>query len=532
MSALLVSYTPSLRADLTYTPAPPDGGAPAQLHDPVTERTHDLSPIAAALVARLDGVRPVAWLLAEVARALRAPPLRVERALRGLLLSNLLADVGTDTLLRLRAARASEDAAPLLLPETRFACQGSGDCCQSYSFGPLSEEDQARLAALQDDIARVLPDVGPGPYTEERVAEGGARERYLRTRDGEARCLFLQDDRRCGLHGALGAASKPGFCSDYPLRHARTAFGLRVYSNGECSCYSATSRSGPPLIEQRDLLRRLTAARPKVEHPPVWLDADTPCDYGYFVPLQDALCDLLGGRHASVGQTLLAMSFMLRAFVDRLRACALQPGEPARAVRGVLSRPAASFFHKGAGDLSGRTGRAGLVGLIRLCTALLGGEGDAIPEAIDFRNGRQLCQVLRVVRDLAGVYAGRTAGVAARPLQRVAAVAVTDPAIDDLLRQSLRQQVFGGRMLVRGRPVAALLRIGLGYAVTLIGARFRAAHEHKTALELQHFDHGHMLAQRVLTMDELAGVFVEHEGRAWDILPALVLLAGGERALS
>jgi len=40
------------------------------------------------------------------------------------------------------------------IPGARFACQGSGGCCTGYSFGPLADEDLARLGETQTLVIR------------------------------------------------------------------------------------------------------------------------------------------------------------------------------------------------------------------------------------------------------------------------------------------------------------------------------------------------------------------------------------------
>src|SRR2546426_253283 len=79
-------------------------------------------------------------------------------------------------------------AEPTFLGGARFSCQGSGGCCRNYTLGPLTAGDVARIAAL--DVAGRWPELGAGPWLEERTLDDGSRAHYLRRNQAE-RCLFL-----------------------------------------------------------------------------------------------------------------------------------------------------------------------------------------------------------------------------------------------------------------------------------------------------------------------------------------------------
>src|SRR5262249_52636181 len=109
-----------------------------------------------------------------------------------------------------RLARGEEALRLVILDGARFQCQGSGACCRSYVFGPLYDDDIARLEGLD------FPDL-ERPFVV--AANGGPRLRSV----GD-RCIFLDADERCRIHLRYGAEAKPRICRLYPLEaHATVA---------------------------------------------------------------------------------------------------------------------------------------------------------------------------------------------------------------------------------------------------------------------------------------------------------------------
>src|SRR5262249_29213156 len=137
-------------------------------------------------------------------------------------------------------ASGRERPQPVVLPEARFACQGSGDCCRNYALGPLRDDDIARLQRLP--LADAFPALGGEPFFLERVIDGRT-VRYLRTVDDH--CAFLQPDTRCGIHGRFGADAKPLMCRLYPFEQVATIAGRRISDKGSCASFAVSARSGP-----------------------------------------------------------------------------------------------------------------------------------------------------------------------------------------------------------------------------------------------------------------------------------------------
>lgn len=144
-----------------------------------------------------------------------------------------------------------------LLPEQRFACQGSGACCRLRYEIDAPPAAQAMLDAMPwaalgapDLIGTQLPVLPSG---------------RLQVRDGSSPCRFLDPHDRCRIHLALGT---PVFaaCVAFPLRFTETNDGYAVTATYFCG--SARHNLGPPLAERREeLWRRLAVVGPTTRRP-------------------------------------------------------------------------------------------------------------------------------------------------------------------------------------------------------------------------------------------------------------------------
>ena len=236
-----MSFAPSLRAEIERQPRE-DGGV--HLYDPLTDRGLELGALSAGLIDRLDGTTPLDTLLDGTSEDDRRRLLRTVKMLQLLL---FLRGSGEHVIARLASIRAGEPLHHTVLDGARFECQGSGQCCQNYVFGPLTDADIARLEGLD------LSAFGPGPYWGFLERKDGKPERYLTSTND--RCMFLEGDHRCGIHARFGADAKPGLCRMYPLEQIATVDGIRLYDKGTCATLrparwgtrSSTAPSSPVL---------------------------------------------------------------------------------------------------------------------------------------------------------------------------------------------------------------------------------------------------------------------------------------------
>jgi hypothetical protein len=146
----------------------------------------------------------------------------------------------------------------LALPETHFSCAGTGSCCRHELTIGMDDNSVAFLEAV--DWQALVPQIGPGPYTQELPPEAAGlvsfRHKLARAEDG--RCRFLTTDNRCSIHALAGrAVFKP--CHVFPYRFALTPDGVAVTVNHMCP--TARFAKGAPLASQEgDLRSRLAVS--------------------------------------------------------------------------------------------------------------------------------------------------------------------------------------------------------------------------------------------------------------------------------
>jgi Fe-S-cluster containining protein len=455
-----------------------------RLEDGLLDRSLLLEGAAAALAPMLDGTAEWSLIRTTLVELGHAPE-AVDNALRRLLLIHAVEGAGDALVAKLERVLRREETLPIsILEGARFGCQGSGACCQSYAFGPLTDDDVAALDAL--DLAAAFPHVAP-PYVE--TNEGG---RYLR-RDGD-RCVFLTAQRRCGLHAAFGSEAKPGFCRLFPLESFATIEGIRVVDRGTCATFAVSARAGLPLVD--DLPRVRPLLHPPVLHHPVVLVKEWAWDYGLFLRFTTAATTMIKRNLGTASETLMAIGRCLDALTEATAQCPLGPGQPDAIVSAVLAVDGTSWYRAPSSD-------AAIAGA-RAISELLRALGEAMTEAAD---------------------RGQTHALAARELIEHTAAAVTadtlparavaaDAGVDEALRISMRQQLFGRHILVGGHASAGLMRIAVIQLLALAGARLQAG---QRALGAADLNRGHVLAARAFESGRLDAVLVEHEPR-WRVL--------------
>lgn len=125
----------------------------------------------------------------------------------------------------------------IIVPDERFSCQSCGRCCTMWTI----TVDEARAESLRkhdwgtslDPFVRRRGETGSDPY----------RIRMVR-----GRCLFLDEERRCRIHGRLGYNAKPEGCKAFPL-HVATVGGATL-ARLSFYCPAVTAGEGKRLAEQ------------------------------------------------------------------------------------------------------------------------------------------------------------------------------------------------------------------------------------------------------------------------------------------
>jgi hypothetical protein len=414
----------------------------------------------------------------EIAAARRLPEISDETAIRRFLHLNLIDGAGADVIDRARRLKAGNQKLPrVILGEARFQCAGSGECCQSYNYGPLSDADIARI----EPLAKALVD---GEWWYQRDGR-----RYLTM--NSSRCCFLLDDCRCGLHARFGAEAKPDLCRFYPYEQLATLWGIQYYDKGQCSEFAKTARSGPPLAEWIDELTAVMGDPEGLYHPAVLLRPLAAVDYGYFQPLLSAMIDDLERPPAQALEMLRAWARRTRALAAELAVCALSPEGPTLATEALVARGVEPFLFVGEGLQPGAQALAEVARQLAEVVMLPLTEEDNYSG----HQSRELIPVLQLLIEIASHIAGE--GPLSDYAREAAAVSADDADCDDVLRLSLRNQLFGRDALLSGRVEAAQLRLALVQLLALWGARLRALGDGRKRIDSGDLTRCHMLALRV-----------------------------------
>jgi hypothetical protein len=475
------------------------------LRDSLTAATYPLNDFARRLAHVLHTPLTFDELL-EVAGPAAVPPAKVERELRQMLVCGLL-EGSCDTIrTRLERIRAGEPLAPLVLEGSRFACHNSGACCRGYMFGPIREEEKARIEGL--DPRKALPHLGAQPLFVESGLTSG-RPTYNLATVGDT-CVFLEGGSHCGLHRAFGAEAKPALCQLYPLAAVATIDGLKVYDRGECASFAVSAQTGVRLEDAVPAIRGLI--HEEVYHPMVWVHGLWRCDYGLVLMLSRRLDG--EACRTNPAQALHNIGHIVRGFVAALVQCPLEPGQPESLVAEMLGLPAREF--RPPEDSVAANAVRGLRALFVLAEALQ--ERVALNEYLT----PPFLQSASLLREICHNLLN------GEPLSD-RALAATSIGVDlhtaRALALSIRHQLFGRDLLLDDHLPAGLLRIALVYLLTLAGAGLRALDENQGRIGPGHVSASHMVVKRTLRRHEPNALLAANGEQAWPILDALPLLS-------
>jgi hypothetical protein len=212
---------------------------------------------------------------------------------------------------------------------------------------------------------------------------------------------------------------------------------------------------------------------------------------------------------------------MLRAWFRRTRAlkealagCDILPHGPSLALAALLQQPpdltAAADVRAGAEAL-----REVARDMAQLLMLPIAREHHERLELYSGRQAKELIPILHMLQDLGESEYAR----------EVAAISIDDADADDVLRRSLRQQLFGHDALIDDRPGPAQLRLAMVMLLALWGARLRALGEGRARISARDLDRGHMLAMRMSSWGSVQRLLMDHEALVAPILEALPALA-------
>lgn len=487
----------SLREELLF-----DG---LTLHDPLTSNAYQLSQCGRAIVDMLHSGSTAEDVIVEVTKK-GFDRAVAEREIRQIMLLGMFDGTCTTIRDRLKRIRHGEMPAARVLGGSRFRCQGSGECCQGYVFGPISEEEKSRIEAL--DPRQALPQLGDQDLFEVMEAASGPGGYKLATTSGA--CVFLEAGLRCGLHRAFGANAKPALCRLYPLAAAATIDGLKVYDRGECATFAISAQQGTLLADE--LPKILALADRGLYHPAVRFYCSWTCDYGLVLALADRLDSDVWPRPPL--QALHDIGHVVRGFILALTSCPLEEGQPESASSRALARPAGELRPSDAAMAT--NARTGLGKLAALTAAL------AERAAPTERHTPLFVQAASLLAEICeSVLHGRQLSPSGDRALAIATEADTDRA----LALSLRHQVFGRDLLLGGSLPAGLLRMALVVVLSLAGSRILARDERAAIVTPRQLSLSHMIVKRTLNRPEPSRLLRANGQQAWPVLDSLPLLA-------
>ncbi|MBQ1925005.1 MAG: YkgJ family cysteine cluster protein [Proteobacteria bacterium] len=172
------------------------------------------------------------------------------------------------------SCRSSEPRIAMPYP-IDHTCEMCGCSCMAQLVGPLSDEEHQNAIDAHKDLpesAGVPKDVNP--IMKGLKPDGSCL--YFLNFPGK-RCIFLDKDHKCTIHGNFGAAKKPAACRRFPIIAIRTESEIRIgikpycYANFRCCDLNPsapnlieTYRKDPQMAETLDDLIQNAAFRPVI----------------------------------------------------------------------------------------------------------------------------------------------------------------------------------------------------------------------------------------------------------------------------
>jgi hypothetical protein len=188
-----------------------------------------------------------------------------------------------------------------VLPESRFTCAGSASCCRVDYVVEVDPVFQRVIDAIPWDTVR--PELAG---TRLPVLPNG----QLEVKQHGADCRFLDENRRCTVHAALGRAVFPP-CARFPFSFAETPDGVAVSASFVCGTVRA-NLGAPLTTRSNDLYQRLAIAPRSVVRPATWrIFSGEPVAWEEYREAEGALITLLGRTELPLWRRLWLGSVLL-----------------------------------------------------------------------------------------------------------------------------------------------------------------------------------------------------------------------------
>lgn len=198
-----------------------------------------------------------------------------------------------------RRAYPLEDSRLLTLPETRFTCQNSGECCKPSWDIPVPAATHDALDAAPWEA--LVPEI-PRPFFEFATAMNAGEPHRIASHGGT--CAFHRESA-CTLHRTLGYSPIP-VCATYPIGFTRTPEGICVWTY--FTCPTARANIGEKLeAREADITVRARMWRHGMLSVPETIALTQDCaevPYDLYARIESSLLDLLGEANRPLSERL------------------------------------------------------------------------------------------------------------------------------------------------------------------------------------------------------------------------------------
>lgn len=178
-------------------------------------------------------------------------------------------------------------------PGQNFDCSLCGKCCGGWRI----LADQEARGHIKDSLVELK--------VVQATGQSGLRRRqgeWELVQDHNKRCVYLKDDKLCGIQAELGPAAKPQGCKEFPFRLTKTPDGVFVGISFYCD--AALNNQGRPLQAHQHSVSQLAIDEPMLGDQPMPLYGRIRLDWPCYTILE---------KHLSAGETVFSTTLQALA---------------------------------------------------------------------------------------------------------------------------------------------------------------------------------------------------------------------------
>jgi Fe-S-cluster containining protein len=167
-----------------------------------------------------------------------------------------------------------------------YDCTACGQCCRGWI---MHIDERSHRELVKTDFYQAFSVSHPG----QELFSVNREENTVSLETGERGFCVFQEDKLCSIHRALGMASKPLGCRQFPLRLKMTPDG--IYVGLSFHCPSVQNNEGRPVSDYRNLVQTWIDDYPcgPFDEASLFLDRNMAIDWRGYCVLENALVSLL-----------------------------------------------------------------------------------------------------------------------------------------------------------------------------------------------------------------------------------------------